>query len=285
MLKRSTIQLLRFHFSLFLLPVYLFALSQVPVINAKKAVMLFFVLHALVYPSSNGYNSFMDKDETPIGGLSKPMLPTRELYLLSVIMDFIAVLISLYIDTLLAMGILLYIAASRCYSYRGIRLKKYPFSGFIIVFFFQGAFIFFLTFYSIQSGPKLPVPLIPCLISSLLIGSLYPLTQIYQHKEDKEDGVTTLSYFLGKKGTFVFSLVLFLSATILLFFRFNLQGHNNYFIYYLLIMLPVVIYFLKWMRQVWKNAEEASFSNSLRMNILSTACTTLFFTILIILNH
>src|SRR5215203_4561914 len=54
MLHRSTIQLLRFHFSLFLLPVYLFALSQAPTIDLKNAVLSFFILHLLVYPSSNG---------------------------------------------------------------------------------------------------------------------------------------------------------------------------------------------------------------------------------------
>jgi 1,4-dihydroxy-2-naphthoate octaprenyltransferase len=33
--------------------------------------------------------------------------------------------------------------------------------------------------------------------ASLLIGGFYPLTQIYQHRQDKEDGVRTLSMLLG----------------------------------------------------------------------------------------
>src|SRR5437899_2585356 len=59
LLHRSTIQLLRFPFSLFLLPVYLFALSEVPHIRWYPALLAFIVLHLLVYPSSNGYNSYM----------------------------------------------------------------------------------------------------------------------------------------------------------------------------------------------------------------------------------
>ncbi|HVE61371.1 MAG TPA: hypothetical protein VNA26_06115, partial [Chitinophagaceae bacterium] len=87
MLHHSTIQLLRFHFSFFLLPVYLFALSQLTSINWINAFFVFLILHLLVYPSSNGYNSYMDKDETPIGGLSRPMQPTEQLFKITVLMD------------------------------------------------------------------------------------------------------------------------------------------------------------------------------------------------------
>jgi 1,4-dihydroxy-2-naphthoate octaprenyltransferase len=229
MLQRSTIQLLRFHFSLFLLPVYLFALSQAPVLNVRDAVLCFFILHLLVYPSSNGYNSFMDRDETPIGGLSSPMQPTKQLFYVSVAMDILAVGLSLLISLFFAAGILLYILASRAYSYRGIRLKKYPIIGFLTVFFFQGALVFQLTYQAATSAALHQMPLIPVFLSSLLIGALYPLTQIYQHEEDRRDGVTTISYLLGKRGTFVFSMVLFLLATAGMYLLFRGQQRLNFF--------------------------------------------------------
>src|SRR5688572_31447057 len=98
MLQRSTIQLLRFQFSFFLLPVYLFALSLVPAINVWDALLIFFILHFLVYPSSNGYNSYMDRDETAIGGVKNPLPPTRELFTISLIMDAVAILLSLLVS-------------------------------------------------------------------------------------------------------------------------------------------------------------------------------------------
>jgi 1,4-dihydroxy-2-naphthoate octaprenyltransferase len=119
----------------------------------------------------------------------------------------------------------------------------------------------------------------------LLIGALYPLTQIYQHEEDKKDGVTSLSYLLGKKLTFVFSLLLFLSATFLLYLRFHELDELNHFYWYLLIMFPVVLFFLYWMMKVWRNSEAANFRNSLLMNVLSTICTTVFFITLIAAKH
>jgi 1,4-dihydroxy-2-naphthoate octaprenyltransferase len=227
----------------------------------------------------------MDRDETPIGGLKTPLQPTKELFYATIIMDTVAALLSILISPVFAMGILLYILASRAYSYRRIRLKKYPVAGFLTVFIFQGAVIFFITFHGASPNHNIHVPLVPCITSSLLIGALYPLTQIYQHEEDKKDGVISISYLLGKRLTFVFSMLLFLAATFLLYLRFHQQDELKYFYWYLLIMLPVVLFFLYWMMKVWRNEEAASFKNSLLMNILSTLCTTIFFLILIAVKY
>ena len=283
MLHRSTLQLLRFHFSFFLLPVFLFAISQVQVVNWTNTLFTFFLLHILVYPASNGYNSYMDRDETPIGGLKKPMQPTIQLFRITVIMDLLAIVLSLFISIILALGILFYIIASRAYSYRRIRLKKYPIIGFLTVFIFQGAVIFFITYYSGNVNDSSAVPVIPAIVASLLIGALYPLTQVYQHEEDKRDGVTTISYLLGKKGSFVFSGLLFISATALLYFYFSQKDQLNYFFLFLICTLPVVLFFCYWMIKVWHNEGAANFRNSLLMNIVATVCTSGYFASLIVI--
>jgi 1,4-dihydroxy-2-naphthoate octaprenyltransferase len=226
----------------------------------------------------------MDRDESPIGGLAAPPLPTRELFTVTVVMDVVALVLSLLVSYPFAMGILLYIIASRAYSYRKIRLKKFPIIGFLTVFICQGALVFFISYHGMHPDQLLQFPLLPCVISSLLIGALYPLTQIYQHEEDRKDGVTTISYLLGKKGSFVFSMLLFLSATFLLYLQLRAQTINHFYLF-LLIMFPVVLFFLFWMMQVWRNESAADFRNSLRMNILSTVCTTAFFITLIMLKH
>lgn len=143
MIERSTLQLLRFHFAFFLMPVYWFALSQVPERNWFRALLVFIVLHLLVYPASNGYNSYMDRDENSIGGIRNPLRPTRQLFFVSIAMDIAAVLLGLLVSIYFAAGVALYILASRAYSYRGIRLKKYPFAGYLTVVIFQGAVTFF----------------------------------------------------------------------------------------------------------------------------------------------
>ncbi|MBD0279839.1 MAG: UbiA prenyltransferase family protein [Flavisolibacter sp.] len=264
------------------MPVYLFAVSQVQQVHWGRAVLVFIILHLLVYPSSNGYNSYMDRDETPIGGLQKPMQPTRQLFYTTLVMDALAILLSFYVSVFFAAGVLLYILASRAYSYRGIRLKRLPVMGFLTVFIFQGALIFFITYHAVHLGRVISVPLLPCLISSVLIGALYPLTQVYQHEEDKRDGVTTISYLLGKRGTFIFCMVLFLSATALMYFFLAQQNRLNQFSLFLLMLLPAVSYFLYWMQKVWKRESAADFKHSFMMYVLATICSTLFFLTLII---
>lgn len=283
MIRKSTIQLLRFHFSLFLLPVFLFALSQVNEVPLTNAILSFFILHLLVYPASNGYNSYMDRDESSIGGLFNPLKPTKQLYYVTIAMDMIAVLLGFSISIVFSLGTLLYIVASRLYSYRKVRLKKYPVIGFITVFLFQGALIYFLSYHACHPGQPLQVPFLPCIISSCLIAALYPLTQIYQHEEDINDGVITISYLVGIRGTFILSMSFFLLASFL-FFLFFQPNHITSFYLYLLIMAPVVLFFLHWMYKCWNNASEANYINSLRMNTIATVSTTIFFVILIIGN-
>jgi 1,4-dihydroxy-2-naphthoate polyprenyltransferase len=283
MLHRSTIQLLRFHFSFFLLPVYLFALSQLPEISWRDALIVFCVLHLLVYPSSNGYNSYMDRDETPIGGVKNPLQPSQELFFVTLGMDIIAVVLGFLVSFYFGAGVLLYIVASRAYSYRGIRLKKYPIIGYLTVVVFQGALSFFISYHGSSVNKTLSVPLLPMLASACLIGGYYPLTQVYQHDEDRKDGVLTISMLLGKRGTFVFCGGIFAAATLLLLATFYYQDQLRSFFIFLGCMLPMVSYFLGWMTKVWKNEAEASFKNSLWMNVLASGCTAICFLILITL--
>ncbi len=282
MLARSTIQLLRFHFSFFLLPVFLFALSQVPAINTIHALLIFFILHLLVYPSSNGYNSYMDRDETSIGGVKAPLPPTKQLFYISVIMDAAAILLSLFISYWFTFCIIAYIAASRAYSYRGIRLKKYPVIGYLTVIIYQGAVTYFMIYHGSSSNKTLAVPPAGMIAASLLIGGFYPLTQIYQHEADKKDGVVTISALLGYKGTFIFTALIYSLAMGVLAWWFFSTGEQKKFFLLATMMLPILVYFFWWAGLVWKDARAANFTHAMRMNLLASVCTNLaFLTILI----
>lgn len=284
-IHRSTIQLLRFPFSVFLLPVYLFAVSQVQKIDVPGLIFSFFILHLLVYPASNGYNSYMDRDESSIGGVKDPLQPTKQLYHASLLLDSLAVLLSLLVSIYFSMGILLYILVSRAYSYRGIRLKKYPVLGYLSVVIFQGAVTFAISYHACSVGHPMKVPLLPALASSLLIGGFYPLTQVYQHEADQADGVHTISRMLGYRGTFVFCALLYSVAMFTLFLYFTERGQQTRFFVFSTFLLPVLFYFLRWARKVWHDNSAANFSNTMTMNLVASVCTNLAFLVLLIWNH
>ena len=94
MIDKNTLKLLRLPFSFFLMPLFLFALSQSTHIIVLKTVISFLIMHFLVYPASNGYNSYIDRDESPIGGLEKPPMPTKKLFYTTLVMDFLSVVLS-----------------------------------------------------------------------------------------------------------------------------------------------------------------------------------------------
>jgi 1,4-dihydroxy-2-naphthoate octaprenyltransferase len=282
MLEPSTIQLLRFHFSLFLMPVYWFALSLCPNIQLNDALLIGFILHVLVYPASNGYNSYMDRDTGSIGGIEHPLPPSKQLYFVTLAMDLMAVLLSLWISTIFATGILLYILASRAYSYRGIRIKKYPIWGFLLVMILQGAVTFFLVLHGASADKTMSIPWQGMAAASLLIGSFYPLSQIYQHQQDREDGVTTISYLLGYRATFYFSALLFAAANLLLWILLSNQGKVSGFFILQLFLLPVTVYFLWWFFKVFRNIKAASYRNTLYMNIIASICCNAGFIFLLI---
>ena len=63
---------------------------------------------------------------------------------------------------------------------------------------------------------------IPALLTTMMLMSAYPITQVYQHKEDRERGDFTLSLSLGILGTFHFTAFAFVMTTLWLCWLFLL---------------------------------------------------------------
>lgn len=282
MLSASTIKLLRLPFSIFLSPLYFFALSQVPQIHWGKAILVFFILHFLIYPASNGYNSYMDRDTQSIGGLEKPPPPSRQLYHTTIVMDITAIILGFFINTLFGFLMPIYIGASKAYSYRGIRLKRFPVIGYLTVIIFQGAFTFWLVYYGSSGANDIWAPWQGMVIAALLIGGFYPLTQIYQHQQDLDDGVVTISYKLGYNGTFIFCAIVYTIAWLFMAQFFISKKEEVKLIAVSIFFLPIIVYFTKWFIAVKKDKNAANFKNTMRMNWLAAACTNTVFLILLI---
>lgn len=285
---KSTFLHLRFPFSFFLMPVFLFAVSQSDFADNESiynAILVFVSLHLFIYPSSNGYNSYQDKDVESIGGLKNPPPTTKNLLYFSIVMDVIGLAVFYYVNFESFLLVLAYVIVSRLYSYRKVRIKRFAILGFLSVIVFQGFIVFLAVYESINQQSVVDILnsslLFPAIASSFMIAGTYPLTQIYQHKQDREDGVSTISMLLGYRGTFVFSGVMYLVAGVLLFLYFT----NVEFIIFQFFLFPVGIYFLRWFFKVWNNELEASFENTMRMNVIASSCMNLCFLLLIIIDQ
>jgi len=281
---RNTLKLLRFPFSVFLLPVSLFSFFYIQPILNYQLVLVIGIWHLLVFPASNGYNSFNDEDEGPIGGLAKPPKPTK--FLLNVVnfMDGFAFFLAFFVNLYFVFFVIIYIIASRLYSNKTTRLKKYPFVGFLIVFIFQGIWIFCANIFALSTPILLahaPV-ILSGIASSFLIGTIYPITQIYQHQADENDGVKTLSMVLGLKGTFIFSVIMFGFASMFIYLSFHLLHNLNNFWLFNLVMLPSTLFFLVWAFRSFRNTTHINFRNTMIMLVLSSMLNNVYFFVLLL---
>ena len=281
---KNALKLMRIPFSVFLMPIYWFALSAAPVFDWQKASAVFLILHLLVYPASNGYNSYFDRDEGSIGGLKHPPKVTRSLFYLVVVFDFLAVLLSLFLSLPFAVCVLVYLFISKAYSYDKIRLKKYPYLSTFTVVFFQGAF----TFLMVQTGSGVLKEqilgtnnLLLALVSSLFLCGSYPLTQVYQHQEDRKRGDETLSLKLGLKGTFIFSAVSLTIAAAALSIEYYLTKQPANILIFLVSTSPVIAFFLYWQLQIRKSTAAVNFENTMRMNQISSLCMSAAFLLML----
>lgn len=283
MFKKSTWLHLRIPFSYFLLPIFLFALSLSPNLSELGMLGLLVILHFCIYPASNAYNSYFDKDEGSIGGLKNPPKVDKNVLYLAWTFDLLGLLLTqwLFNNFTLSAMILVYIIVSRAYSNSHIRLKRYAILSWLIAGFFQGAWVVWLVYIGLNEfefqvifNEKI---FYGGLLASAILWGSYPMTQIYQHEEDAKRGDRTMSIILGIKGTFLFTGLCFGLATLGYLLYFNTYFDTKYTWQFVLSMSPVVLYFVWWMFKAFRNPDHANFTNTMRLNWISATALGGFF--------
>ncbi len=273
---------MRIPFSIYLLPVFLFSTAISRDFTAYHLVIVFVSLHLFLYPSSNSYNSYFDKDEGSIGGLKNPPKVSKDLYALSMLFFGLALLMGLLVNWQYMSMMLIYGVVSMAYSHPSIRLKKYPVVSWLTAGFFQGYFTFIMSYAGINAlGWEVFFDYsvnIPGLLTTLLLLGSYPLTQVYQHEEDRKRGDKTLSLKLGVMGTFGFAGIWFFLAGAAFWVYFYSVGNEALGWVFLGSMLPVVLYFFLWFVFVKKDPEKyVCFEWAMGMNNVSAFFLNAFF--------
>lgn len=282
MLQLSSWKHLRIPFSFYLMPVYFFALAFTPNHNPERILLVLVALHLFLYPSSNGYNSYFDKDEQSIGGLRNPPKVTKGLFYLSWLFFLVALFLGGMINWYFSSMILVYGLVSMAYSHPAVRLKKYPWLSWLIAGFFQGCFTFAMAYAGLSDfGWEVFTRshvLVPGLLTSLMLWASYPLTQVYQHAEDSRRGDRTLSLVLGVKGTFFFASVWFLITGAAFTWFFLSRYQNQSLFVFLGALAPVLIYFSVWFSFVNKDPERyVNYTWAMWMNRISALALNAFF--------
>lgn len=273
---------MRIPFSYFLLPVFLFSLVISPNVSEKALLWTLIIVHIFLYPASNGYNSYFDRDEKSIGGLKNPPPVSKGLYYLALLFDALALVLG-YLEINLTFVIMLFIygLVSKAYSHPSIRLKKYPVIGWLAAGLFQGIFTFVMCYiginkFSLENIWKSSV-LIPGALCSLMLWANYPMTQIYQHDEDGKRGDQTFSRMLGIRGTFYFVAGVFGLVMLGFVLYFKAFFSIRYALTFLAALFPVVIYFAYWFLISLKDETKVDYSHTMWLNFVSATSLNSFF--------
>lgn len=280
-MKKSTLLHLRIPFSFFLLPVFLFSAGIVSEFHWFNFILVFFILHFLLYPASNGYNSYFDKDEKSIGGLKTPPKVSKELFNMSLILDILAISLGFIISIEFSIMLLIYGLVSKAYSHPAVRLKKMPIIGWLAAGVFQGYFTVLMACLglgdlALSELMNVRIQLAGICSTLLLFGS-YPMTQVYQHEEDAKRGDRTISLLMGILGTFHFT-AFFFSVSVAVFVWFFLTFYDQITVFLFVIsLLPVLIFFIRWYFLVRKDPDNADFERTMKLNLISSLCLNLFF--------
>lgn len=277
---------LRVPFSFFLLPMFWFAVSQSAAPDIGKSVIVLLVVHLLLYPASNAYNSYFDKDEDSIGGLEKPPPVDKNLYWFSWLLDAVALLLGMFVNWPFIIYLLIYGFVTKAYSHDRIRLKKYPILSWLLISVLQGGITYVMTYVSINDLPLSavlePRLLFGGLLVTLNLMAIYPVTQVYQHEEDARRGDMTISRMLGVRGTFISAAVFYALSLI----GFYVYFKGSYVVgLYLLFLSPAVLFFLRWFLRVYQNSERANYRTTMQMMWISSIGLNSFFLFLIALTH
>ena len=278
---------LRMPFSIYLLPVCLFALTLQPgVTNWWRVLWVLFIIHVLVYPAANTFNSYYDKDEGSVNGLESPPPVNRSLFWVSMGLEVVSLVAAAFINSQFVVFILLYGAFMKCYSHPAIRIKKRPVASWLLISLFQGGFVFLMTYMIVHelsfwelfvTSGQIGLGL-GTLISTVNILALYPVTQVYQHAEDRSRGDLTISRLLGVRGTFVNTWLCFLVSAIcfLLFYEVTWP-----FFLLAALLIPSIVYLAALTYRIWQTPAAADYRAAMWMTRLTGWGMNSFFLILL----
>ena len=207
-------------------------------LNWRQYLSQFLNIHILLFGGATAYNSFWDKDEGPIGGLKNPPGMSDWMHPVSLLFQAAGFLFALYVGWLYSVIYLVSFLLFWLYSTPLARWKGDPILSVMVIGVSTGINSVLLG--SIAAGGTIHFNLITASIgATLILLSLYPVSQIFQIEEDKARGDTTFAVKFGTKGVknfFTYSFlagVLFISSSfkdlsLLLSIMFALVGTGSW---------------------------------------------------------
>lgn len=207
---------LRWHYQLFILSGgFLLGGFLSADLDIQPFLIQFGNVHLLLFGGATAYNSYWDKDEGPIGGLQNPPKMKKWMWGSSLVLQGVGLLIAAGQGFLYSGIYVLSMSFFWVYSTPHARWKSHPVKSLIAIGISTG-FNSVLLGYLAAGNDTVGTPVwVAAAGVTLMLLSLYPISQIYQVEEDRSRGDHTFAVQHGKKGVTHFFITAFLIGLIL----------------------------------------------------------------------
>lgn len=200
---------LRLHYQFLILSGgFLLPLLLIEEVIWSEYIYQFLVVYICLFGGATAYNSYWDKDEGAIGGLRNPPKMTKWMWIASLLLQLVGFILILPFgwtqQGLYVLSFFLFWA----YSSPLARWKGDPHLSILAIAVSTGTNSFLMG--TIAAGGTVEVTTILLAIGvSMILVSLYPISQVYQIDEDQKRGDHTFAARYGLRGVRYFFLITF----------------------------------------------------------------------------
>jgi 4-hydroxybenzoate polyprenyltransferase len=271
---------LRLHYQFFILSGgFLLGGVLTPTPDYSTFLLQFLNVHVLLFGGATAFNSCWDKDEGPIGGLKNPPKMNKWMRDASMLMQFAGLIWALTVGWVFAMVYLISMILFWLYSTPLARWKGDPYLSLIAIGFSTGTSSVLLG--ALAAGSELSGTILIAAIGvTLLILSLYPVSQIFQIDEDRKRGDRTFASRYGRKGVIRFFIGMFMPGAALI----SLSLMKLYFMTGILFLVLSLISWIVLWRLITKLTEEKSdYSRVMFLKFIASLSYVLFLITILVL--
>lgn len=209
---------LSYNFLILSAPFFLGAIYNFKISDITLFIYGFLLIYILLFGGANAYNSYIDKDEGPIGGLEHPPKMSIWMYWASWSMQIIGFYFSFKINLNFAILFGLSMALFWIYSGTYFRFKSKPILSFFVIGIGTVINIVLMGYFAAGGTSIFMELFLGALGATLVVLSMYPFSQAYQMDEDKKRGDTTFAVKYGLSGIKNNYWILFNAGIILLIY-------------------------------------------------------------------
>jgi 4-hydroxybenzoate polyprenyltransferase len=218
------------------------AIAGVPITGV--AVLAFFSW-LLLCAGLTVFNSYYDKDEDPVGGLTKPPEVRISLLYGSIVLELIGLVMAFFVNPVffylsVAMAIVYFF-----YSHRSFRFKS---NGFAAVFFNSGLGVATVVAAASLGGDLgRPQIIAGAAAAALFKASVYMMMQVHQIEEDKKRGDRSIAVIFGRQTTLKAAMVcMVLGGALIAAALYLASGSWLLPILTLLYVVFLIVLFVRW---------------------------------------